>query len=237
LKKNGCDIFIDITVLGVGVVRRLLILIVLLFVPCCIFAQFSLGTRLGMMPFNSGNKDHLNIGNSYKTNARLGSFFKMGVIFKYRFPENFALYSEINLGDIKGFGYGDEWQSFELNYLEMPLLFQICGKTKFRWFAETGISLKYLLVARHNLSKYSPDGNYDYYEPENYFNRFMVTANIGAGLMFDVGKFTFFAGARVGYDINPIGKNIYDVNNVNWTFNKVRFFHIEPLFLGIVYNF
>jgi hypothetical protein len=41
----------------------------------------------------------------------------------------------------------------------------------------------------------------------------MLTANIGAGIMLDVWKFTFLAGTRVGYDIIPIGKNINDVNN------------------------
>ena len=206
--------------------RKLLILTALLFVPNCIFAQFSLGVRTNPF-FGNGNRVTGDADNSFKLYGFIPAP-KIGGIFRYRFNENFALHTEINY-NVAGFSYGVEGQpSFSLEYIEVPLLFQISGKTKFRGFAEIGISPKFLLRARH----YSY-----YYNADDYFNPFMLTANIGAGVMLDVWKLTLLAGIRGGYDIIPIGKNIYDVNNVNWTFDNIRFLHFELLILGVIYNF
>jgi hypothetical protein len=213
--------------------RKLLIPAALLFIPYCVFAQFSLGVRANPFFFN-GNGTTGNTGNSYELKSFI-PFPKIGGIFKYRFHENFALHTEINY-NVAGFSYEIEGSSFSLEYIELPLLFQFTGKTRFRGYAEAGISPKFLIRARHHLS-HAHDSDIDYYDAKNYFNPFMLTANIGGGIMFDIWRLTLFAGARVGYDIIPIGKRIYDVNDVRWTFDNMRFLHIELLLFGITYNF
>jgi len=214
-------------------VRKLLILAALLFIPSCIFAQFSLGVRVNPF-FCNGNRATGDAGNAFE----LYGFIpppKIGGIFKYKFDENFALHTEINY-NLAGFSYQVEGPSFSLEYIEIPLLFQVGGKTKFRGFAEAGFSPKFLLRGRHYLS-HAHDDDGDYYNAGDYFYPFMVTADIGAGIMLDAWKLTFLAGIRCGYDIIPIGKNIYDVNDIKWTFDNMRFLHIELLIFGVMYNF
>ena len=213
--------------------RKSLILTALLFVPYCVFAQFSLGVRANPF-FGNGNGVTGNPDNSYELYGFI-PFPKIGGIFKYKLHKNFAVHTEINY-NVTGFSYEVEGPSFSLEYIEIPLLFQVNGKTRFRGFAEAGIAPKFLFEAKHYLS-HAHDYNENSYDAKNYFNPFMLTANIGAGLMLDVWRFTLFAGIRGGYDIIPIGKNIYDVNNVKWAFDNMRFFHLELLLFGVMYNF
>lgn len=201
-----------------------------------------------------------NTGNAY-TLTTPGFAYKIGVMSKYRFHENFNLHSEINFIDTVGlFGYQeeDDSHSFHFSCIEMPLLLQMSGKSRVRWYVETGISLKYLFKAEY-AAKYKEneeskerainggrftfevdDGNTYYYvrdSAENYFNRFMVTALVGTGIMIKIWRFTLSFGSRAGYDLIPVGKNMYDVNNVHWTFDKVRLLHLELLYWSVMYNF
>jgi hypothetical protein len=227
--------------------KKYFVFVICLLIPYCAFAQISIGIR-GPLAFNS--RAFVDTGNSYESLGGLGT--NIGGIFKYGFTERFAFQTEINYHNARlgyysidgSFQHGDEpivshhdGASFRFDFIEIPLLIQVAGKTSFRGFAETGVSLKYLLAANHHVNNYINDLHNEYsYDARKYFNPIMLTGNIGGGVMLDLWNLTFSAGIRIGYDIIPIGKNIVDEASINWSFNNMRLAHFSVL-IGVIYNF
>jgi hypothetical protein len=124
----------------------------------------------------------------------------------------------------------NDW--FEFTFLEIPLLFQYKGRSRFRGFVETGFSLKFLILADHHFGQ-------DKYNAKEYFNNVIFKGNIGGGMMFDITKyFILIIDTRLGYDITPIGKkSIIGKTGKEWSFDNMRSLHITIISIGISYKF
>jgi hypothetical protein len=209
-------------------------------IQASLFAQVSLGLKATPFFFNP----NLPIGD-IENDITVGGFFPMpniGAYLGYTFKDNFSLQMEIiykteglsfQLPDNNGDG------SFSHELIEIPLLFKYHGKTKFRGFAEAGLSVKYLLSTEQFVNYNDETNMVDLtYNVSEYFNNFKLTGIIGGGIAFDVFKnFTIDGGLRLGYDITPIGNRIIDKEIMkNWSFNNIRFFHLA-IFIGVGYTF
>jgi hypothetical protein len=137
-------------------VKRFLILISFLIAPFCLFAQFSVGVKASPILFGSWSYVLEDIKND--TTATGGwAPINFGAFFNYTFKDHFGIQAEIkpmveclscNVTD-KDIDGG--W--FEFTFIEIPLLFQYKGKSRFRGFAESGFSLKFLVLADHHFGQ------------------------------------------------------------------------------------
>jgi hypothetical protein len=218
--------------------KRLLILIVFLIVPFCLFAQFSVGAKASPIIFGSWTYVTGDIKND-KTDTEGWNWapINFGAFLNYTFKDSFSIQTEIKpmvesiscnitSNDIDG-----GW--FEFTFVEIPLLFQYKGKSRFRGFVEAGFSFKFLILADHHFL------DQDKYDAKNYFNNVVLKGNIGGGIMFDISKhFTLIVDSRLGYDITPIGKkSIIEKVGKEWSFDNIHPLHITIISIGMAYKF
>ncbi|MDR0863531.1 MAG: PorT family protein [Candidatus Symbiothrix sp.] len=215
--------------------KCLLISILFLLIPFCLFAQFSVGVKaspilFGSWTFSTGDIENDTIATGGWAPINFGAFFN------YSFKEHFAIQAEIKpmvesiSCDITDKDIDGGW--FDFTFIEIPLLFQYKGQSRFRWFAEAGFSLKFLVLADHHFGQ-------DKYDAKEYFNNVIFKSNIGGGIMFDITKnFTLIADTRLGYDITPIGKkSIIEKVEKEWSFDNIRPLHLTVISIGIAYKF
>jgi hypothetical protein len=220
--------------------KRLSILILLLAVPFCLFAQFSVGVKASpIILYNSWTYVTGDIENDTIVTGGWAPV-NFGAFFNYTFKEHFGIQMEIK-PMVEGFSctitdkdIDGGW--FEFTFIELPLLFQYKGKSKFHGFVEAGFSLKFLVLADHHIGQ-------DKYDTKDYFNNVVVKGNIGGGMMLDIAKhFTLIADTRLGYDITPIGKKSI-INKTGketgkeWSFDNIRILHITVISIGMAYKF
>jgi len=210
--------------------KKLLLAVILLIVPYCLFAQFSVGFKITPF-FCNANRAFGSTGNDVTVQTGHFGVWNFGGFINYGFKEYFALQTEANYR-VEGLIYTHPVEgAFVQEIVEVPLLFQIKGKNKNYGFVELGLSLKCLISATH----YLPN---DEYNADSYFNLFRLSGKIGAGGVVNIWRnFSITGNLRLGYDITPIGKPIYEKRtNQNWAFDKIRYFDLN-IFLGIMYTF
>jgi hypothetical protein len=215
--------------------KLLLILILSLGLSFCLFAQVSVGVKASPILFGSWNFVTGNIENDTETKGGWAPI-NFGAFFNYTFKERFGIQAEIK-PMVEGFSCNitdkdvdGGW--FEFTFIEIPLLFQYKGKSRFRYFAEAGFSLKFLVLADHHFGQ-------DKYDAIKYFNKVIFKGNVGGGIMFDITKhFTLTADTRLGYDITPIGKkSVIEKTEKEWSFDNIRLLHLAVISIGIAYKF
>ena len=213
--------------------KKLLLLTVLFIIPYYLFAQFSVGFKITPF-FCNFNRPFGNIGNDLTVETGYIGVWNFGGFVNYKFNGPFALQAEVNYR-YEGLNYSDKDQfvndTFGQKIIEIPLLFQIKGKSRFHGFAEAGISLKCLTSATHYIQN-------NEYNVNEYFNLFRLSGKIGGGGVLNIwNNLSLLGNFRLGYDFTPIGKSIYDERtSENWTFNEIRYFDWN-IFLGIMYTF
>jgi hypothetical protein len=210
--------------------KRLLIFILFIVVPFCLFAQFSVGLKASPILYGSWTyiADDMAAGGWAPIN--------FGGFFNYTFKEHFGIQAEIKpMVELLSYNITDKdidngW--FEFTFIEIPMLFQYKGKSRFRGFLETGFSLKILILADHHFGQ-------DKYDAKKYFNNVIFKGNVGGGIMFDITKhFIMTVDTRLGYDITPIGKkSIIEKIGKEWSFDNIHPLHITVISIGISYKF
>jgi hypothetical protein len=214
--------------------KRLTFTIVLLIIPYFVFAQFSLGIKTAV-PFFNANRPFGNLNIDNVTLSDMGYFpvLNFGGFIHYSFNNQLALQAEIkytyegfyyyNVDKVEGVG-----NNFLLKFIEMPLLVQGNWGNKFRWFVQTGLSLKYLLTFEYYVdeAENKVENNIVLISTkkiEDKLNNFVLKANVGTGFMLSFFQHFMLTGEmRWGYDITPI-------------INEVRFLKLE-MTIGVAYK-
>lgn len=230
----------------------IVVLLFLLLMPTgSLFAQYSAGIKAGI-PFFNGNRFIGDYGINNTGTNYLGYFgvLNAGIFGQYSFKRNWSVRTEI-LYKNQGFGYQNQDNvvdtndgTFNLNYLELPLLLQYEGQNEFRWFVQMGASFKFLTDAHHSYHHLgSQEGSVSIDGSENVksvFNKLVLTANIGGGFIYDLPRDLFLLGElRLSYDITPLADNGGFTSlhrGDEWYFGNPRIFHMA-LSVGIGYKF
>jgi hypothetical protein len=120
-------------------------------------AQYSIGIKASPVIAGSWNYSVGNIEDNTIVSGLNWALVNLGIFFNYAFRENFAIQTEIKLFD-EHFGYTADNETeniwFDLISLEIPLLFQLKGKNRFRGFAEAGLALKFFVSAKQDDASY-----------------------------------------------------------------------------------
>jgi hypothetical protein len=201
--------------------------------PFNLFAQISIGIKTAV-PFFNANRPFgdLEIENTEMSDMGFFPIINLGVFLNYSFNSSLALQTEIKY-TYEGFMYqniqnleSNDLDGVYLKFVEFPLLLQYGWGNNFKWFFETGISIKYLTSFEYFYGYfYGPDEhdrNIDEIDKE--LNKFVLKSNLGGGFSWIFYKNLIFTGGMCwGYDITPI-------------INKVRFLKMDISF-GIAYKF
>jgi hypothetical protein len=214
--------------------KRLFIFISFFITPFCLFAQFSVGLKTSPILYGSWTYITGDVATGGWAPINFGAFLN------YTFKEHFGIQTEVKpMVELLSYNtttdkYDADNGWFEFTFIEIPLLFQYKGKTRFRGFVEAGFSLKFLILADHHFIQ-----DQDKYDAKKYFNTVVFKGNIGGGIMFDVTKhFTLIVDTRLGYDITPIGKkSIIEKVGKEWFFDNIHPVHITIISIGISYKF
>jgi hypothetical protein len=213
--------------------KRKTFAMILFITPYFLFAQFSVGLKIAI-PFFNGNRPFGNFDIENTTISEKGYFpiINIGGFIHYSFNNPLALQAEIKY-TYEGFHYSvggfNNQNTFTLQFIEIPLLFQCKWGNEFQWFGQTGISLKYLMASEYFLNEVEGEAEkksiYNYTNIiDNKINKFIIKANIGTGFMWNFWKNLIFTGElRFGYDIMPI-------------IDDIRFLKME-LTIGVAYKF
>jgi hypothetical protein len=205
--------------------RRPFIIFFVFILPFSLFAQFSAGIKTAI-PFFNANRPFgdLEIENIVMSDMGYFPIINLGVFLNYSFNSSLALQTEIKY-TYEGFMYqnppdleSNDMDGVYLKFVEFPLLLQYEWGNKFKWFFESGISIKYLTSFEYF---FEHDRNIDEISKE--LNKFVLKSNLGGGFSWTFYKNLIFTGGmRWGYDITPI-------------INKVRFLKMDISF-GIAYK-
>jgi hypothetical protein len=209
--------------------------VILFVIPYFAFAQFSAGIKT-TIPFFNANRAFgaINIDNTTLSEVGFFPVINLGGFMHYSFDNPLALQVEIKY-TYEGLYYNvdkveDDWPNvFSLGFIEVPLLVQGKWGNKFRWFAQTGLSLKFLLSSESfpNDPENDTEKALIYHSTnaiEHNLKKIVLKANVGTGFMLDLLKYFMFIGEmRFGYDITPI-------------INDVRFLKLEVT-IGVSYKF
>jgi hypothetical protein len=218
--------------------KRLLATIIFIMFPFPLFAQYSMGIKASPPIAGSWGYSVGNIDDDTKVSGLNWALANFGVFFNFTFRENFAIQTEVNVFD-EHFGYETDNETkniwFDLISVEIPLLFQFKGKSRFRGFAEMGLALKFFPSVKQDDAPFP----YDKYNVRSYFNNVVLKGIAGGGIMFDVSRhLILIADTRLGCDFTPVGQKSTIVNtDKEFTFNNIHLLHFTLISFGIAYRF
>lgn len=216
------------------------------------FAQLSVGVK-SSIPFFNASRLTGDYGLDRSQTSYQGYFGIMnaGLFGKYSFQKNWGVSVEV-LYKNQGFKYqnnegldGADWDgTFNLDYIETPLLLQYEGENELRWYVQAGPSVKFLTKATHSFHHWgSQDGGVTFDDSENVkgiFNKTVLTANVGGGISYDLSKEIFLTGdLRFSYDITAAAQDkraVLPKSGDAWSFKNPRMLSMS-LSVGIGYKF
>ncbi|GHT73134.1 hypothetical protein FACS189456_3200 [Bacteroidia bacterium] len=208
-----------------------------------VWAQLAVGVKA--TPFSNGSRltGDCKI-EGYTTEHRGGMDIPIvGLYAYYPFNNHISLQVEAQYAT-EAFLYDSNPQQdgggrFAFGYVEMPMLL-LCGIRQdwIHWFAQCGVSLKYMASATHRiylLGKPAAEG--PKYDVKNLFNPFVVNAVVGARVVLDlVPPFSVSVDIRLGYDITPIAGNTVEPYVSSFYFDNPRMLQMAMSF-GLAYRF
>ena len=117
---------------------------------------------------------------------------------------------------------------FSFEYIDTPCLLQWEGKRMFRGYLQAGFSLKFLTKASYIR------GSYDSLEENitQHFNRFVLTGQIGGGVLWDIKRVIITTDMRMSWNLTPItGHRVRGVD-----FGKSTGFSLALVSVGVGYK-
>ena len=99
--------------------------------------------------------------------------------------------------------YDEDWDTrkyFTFQYIDAPILLQWEGKRMFRGYLQVGLSPKFLTHASYTKGRF----NYDEENVTPHFHKFVLTGQLGGGVLWDIKRVVISTDVRMSWNLTPI---------------------------------